>query len=197
MQSKISDKALVKDNSQSHLMISIISIILGSVFIATMAQIAFFLPFTPVPITLQTLGVSILAITLGPTHAFFAVITYLTQATFGLPVIAGGISNPFWFTGPTAGYLIGFAIAAFVTGTLLTKQKRAFILSTLLIFACNELIILTMGSTWLWLVIGHSQAFQMGFIPFIPGALFKIAISTSLYYSFQWSKVSLKQIFSA
>jgi biotin transport system substrate-specific component len=175
----------VSSLTKNQVWMQLISIVLGSVFLGLMAQLAFYLPWTPIPVTLQTLGVSILAIGLGPRQAFLSVLLYLGQATIGLPVIAGGLSNPLWIMGPTAGYLMGFLVASYLTGQLLKKQSSS-LFKTVLIFALNEGIILFIGFVWLAFIFNQNQAFQVGFLPFIPGAVCKALIATSLLHPIRW-----------
>jgi biotin transport system substrate-specific component len=156
-------------------------IILGSVFLGLMAQVAVPIPFTPVPLSLQSLGVSLLAITLGSKRAPLAVVTYLLQATCGLPVLAYGVCKPLWILFPTAGYLISFVIASYVTAALLEKQRSPSHVKTWLILSLNEGIILTIGSLWLTLFVGWNNALALGVIPFLPGALIKITAATTAY----------------
>ncbi|MBA3722251.1 MAG: biotin transporter BioY [Parachlamydiaceae bacterium] len=160
---------------------TLIPVLLGSIFLAVLAQIAIPLPFNLVPITLQTFGVSILAITLGSKKASLSVLTYLIQATCGLPVLAGGISNPFWIIGPKVGYLIGFVIAAYVVGKLIEKQKKSSFLKNFFILSLTEVIILTLGTLGLGFFIGWESAFLMGFLPFVPGAVLKICMTTTSF----------------
>ena len=154
-------------------------VVTGSIFLAIVSQLAVPLPFTPVPMSLQTLGVMLLAMTLGPRKAALAVAGYLTQATMGLPVLAGGIANPFWFLLPRAGYLLSFVAAAYITGTLLEKVKDRGLLKSWLILSLNEATILVGGSLWLGLFVGFDSSLALGVVPFIPGAIAKITLATT------------------
>lgn len=157
---------------------SALKVILGSVFLAIMAQVAIPIPFTPVPVTLQTLGVALLAMTLGPRKAALSVIAYLTQATLGLPVLAGGTSNALWFLAPRAGYLLGFVVSAYVTGTLLQRFKERGLFKSWIILATNEATIMSFGTLWLGLFVGFESSLALGVLPFIPGAIAKITMAT-------------------
>lgn len=163
-----------------------IQVIMGSIFLAVLAQFSIPLPFTPVPLSLQTLGVALLAIGLGPRKAALAVVGYLAQATFGLPVLAGGLADPLWMLTPRAGYLIGFVAAAFVTGSLLKKVKTRGLIKTWLILSLNETTILLLGSLWLAFFVGFDHALAMGVLPFIPGAIAKITLATTSEKPLKW-----------
>jgi biotin transport system substrate-specific component len=166
----------------------LLQVLLGSVFLGLMAQISVPLPFTPVPFSLQTLGVALLAISLGSRKAPLAVMAYLLQATLGFPVIAGGLSKPLWMISPTAGYLIAFVISSFLTAKLLERARSSSWIKTWLAFTVNEVTILLIGSLWLALFVGGSKAFLLGALPFIPGALVKIAVAASSVKPIRWIK---------
>lgn len=163
-------------------------VLLGAIFLGLAAKVSVPLPFTPVPMTLQSLAVALLAVSLGPKKAFFAVCTYLFQATIGMPVIAGGLSNPFWIAGPRAGYLIGFALSSYLTGLSLERIGKVSFLKTCLALSLNEGIILTVGTLWLSLFLGLENAIALGCLPFLPGAAIKISIAASLCKPIQWLK---------
>ena len=175
-------------NILSNSLLSFMQIIVGSAFLGLMAQVAIPLPFTPVPVSLQTLGVCLLALALGSFKAPMAVIVYLLQATIGLPVLAGGVSNPFWLFGPKAGYLIGFVLASYLTAWLFEKQKKPAFFKTCLILSLNESSILLVGFLWLALFVGWQNAFLMGAYPFLPGALVKITIAACSSKPIEWLK---------
>ena len=168
--------------------LALFKVILGSILLAALSQLAIPLPFSPVPITMQTLGVALLTITLGPRLACFSVLTYLAQATIGLPVLAGGFSNPLWMIGPKAGYLIGFAVAPLLVGTLLKKQTHFSFIKTWCILSLNEISILIVGTSWLGFFVGWENTFIMGLAPFIPGALWKITIAAFSFQPIAWIK---------
>ena len=78
----------------------------------------FYLPFTPVPVTMQVLTVIFSAIMLGGPWALTSQLLYISMGLAGFPVFAGFKSGPMVLAGPTAGYIIGFAIAAYFCGFL-------------------------------------------------------------------------------
>lgn len=171
--------------------IQLLWIVLGSALLSIAAQIAFPLPFSPIPISLQTLAVAILAMTLGPVRASLSVVAYLCQASLGLPVTVGGIPNPLWMVGPTAGYLIGFLISSYAIGKLLSNTQYDSFLKLWLKLSINETIILSFGTLWLSFFLGFQEALYIGLIPFIPGALLKITMATSLYRPIGWLKTKI------
>lgn len=155
--------SLVRNYSESRLW-PIFQVLCGSIFMVLAARISLNLPFTPVPLTFQTFAVLLLAMVLGGKKASAAIILYLAQASCGLPVLGGAaMTNPMWIISPTAGYLLGFALAAYSTGMLLEYKKNAFF-SVLLGLVCIYLP----GILWLSTYIGCEQAFKCGVLCFMP-----------------------------
>lgn len=165
-----------------------LQIVLGSLFLALMAQVAFPIPFSLVPVTFQTLGVALLAIALGSQKAPWAVACYLSEASMGFPVLAGGAVNPLWMLGPRSGYLIGFMISAYVISKLLESQKESNFLKNWLCVISGEAVVLGIGWLGLSYYVGFGNAFITGVLPFIPGALVKTFAATSTIKPIAWVK---------
>ena len=89
-----------------------------TLFVAALSQVRIPLPFTPVPLTGQTFAVLLVGAALGAKRGLGALSLYLVLGAFGLPFFAGGASGLAYMTGPTLGYLVGFAAAAALTGFL-------------------------------------------------------------------------------
>ena len=105
---------LIKQNSHSKIIKSLIVIFLGSLILAISAKIK--IPFYPVPMTMQTFVVLFLGISLGYKVALATVGLYLLEGILGLPVFSNSPERGIgltYFTGPTMGYLIGFLFACF------------------------------------------------------------------------------------
>lgn len=99
--------------------------VFAALFAALTAAVAWFkipLPFTPVPITLQTLVVLLSGAMLGPYYGALSMIIYVAVGAMGLPVFAGGSSGIGALLGPTGGYLVSYFIAAFVIGKMLERK---------------------------------------------------------------------------
>uniref|UniRef100_UPI002580E7FB biotin transporter BioY n=2 Tax=Oceanithermus sp. TaxID=2268145 RepID=UPI002580E7FB len=84
----------------------LLTVLAGAGFVALLAQVALPLPFTPVPVTLQTLGVLLVGAALGSRLGAQALGLYLAAGAAGLPVFAGGGAGVGWLAGPTGGYLL-------------------------------------------------------------------------------------------
>ncbi|MGB4271052.1 MAG: biotin transporter BioY [Propionicimonas sp.] len=95
---------------------------LVSVFAALIAAFSLTpaIPVGPlgVPLTLQTLAITVTGLVLGAWRGFLATLLYVVVGLAGLPVLAGGKAGLGVMAGPTAGYLISFPIAAAATGAL-------------------------------------------------------------------------------
>ncbi len=146
-----------------------------SLVVALCAQIAIPLPFTPVPVTLQTLAVLMAGCLLGSVRGTLAVAAYIGEGLVGLPVFAGGASGLSHLLGPTGGYLIGFLAAAFVTGLLSERGFARHWLSTLLVLAAGDIALYIPGVIWLSVYTGTQKALALGLFPFLAGDGLKIA----------------------
>jgi biotin transport system substrate-specific component len=109
--------------SYSDLLLKLTFSIVFAFLMAISANTFIYLPFTPVPVTLQVLTVIFSAIMLGGPWALAGQLLYISMGLAGMPVFAGFIGGPAFFSGPTAGYVIGFAIAAYITGTLFDSSR--------------------------------------------------------------------------
>ena len=82
------------------------------------------MPLVPVPVTLQTFGVMLAGLILGPKRAGLVLLLYVMIALLGLPVLPGGRAGLAVLAGPTAGFLLGMIPGAVVTGWLALVLNR-------------------------------------------------------------------------
>lgn len=140
------------------------------------AQIAFPLPFTPVPVTGQTFAVLLGAIVLGFGRASLGGALYLGLGLAGVP----------WFTwagGPASmGYIVGFVAAAMLVGRIADSGRARSARSVALTMALGNVVIYAFGATVLAVVANMSatQALMAGVVPFLIGDALKIAAATAL-----------------
>jgi biotin transport system substrate-specific component len=155
----------------------LLQVVCGSFFLSLCARIS--IPLDPVPMSLQTFGIFILAITLGGKKSALAALLYLVHATMGFPVLAGGISQPLWMFGIGAGYLLAFPIASYVIGTLSEKRKESSLWTFFSIF-CGQLVILLSGSLFLARFIGFKNSWALGVVPFLFIDSLKLIVTFSI-----------------
>src|SRR3989344_1685669 len=163
--------------------------VFAALFAVLSGGIAWFkmpLPFTPVPITLQTLAVLLSGALLGPYYGALSMLLYIGVGALGLPVFAGGSSGIGVLLGPTGGYLFSYFIAAFVIGKLVEKRTKA---NKELRFAhyavamlAGTLIIYLLGGLQGMLVTGLSvKAIIIGWVvPFIIGDAIKLLLAACI-----------------
>lgn len=138
------------------------------------------LPFTPVPITLQTFFVLAAGIYLGSRDAALSQFGYLALGAVGLPVFAGGGAGPGHLLGATGGYLVAFPIAAAFVGAAL-KPGDSPVRATAVCVAAT-LLVLVLGAAGLaaFLGVGAERAIALGVLPFLPGGALKVAAAVGL-----------------
>jgi biotin transporter BioY len=152
----------------------------GSLFIALAAQLRVALPFSPVPVTGQTFAVLLLAALYGSTRGPATVVSYLALGGLGLPVFAGGTFGVASLVGPTAGYLVGFVVAAFVAGFLSERGWDRQLWSTAVSMCIGNGLIYVAGVLWLSRFVGWPAVLSTGVFPFLVGDGLKIALATVL-----------------
>ena len=92
---------------------NILLILFGTILLAVSSKIQ--VPFWPIPMTMQTFVVLIIAMAYGWKLSLLTLLAYLFEGAVGIPVFAKG-GGLLYLIGPTAGYLYGMAIAAAVIG---------------------------------------------------------------------------------
>lgn len=134
------------------------------------------IPIGPVPIVLQNLFVMLAGLLLGGRWGLISVGVYLLAGAMGLPVFAGGTGGVGKFVGPTGGYLLGFAAAAYLIG-LISENGRGRVAVDVLAMLAGTLVIYAFGVSWLKVVTGmsFSKAVAVGMLPFLIGDAVKIA----------------------
>lgn len=142
-------------------------VILGSLIIAVAAQIQ--VPLFPVPVTLQTLAVVMIAMIGGWQLGLLTVLAYLSEGMLGAPVFAGLASGLPTLLGPVGGYLISFLPAAFVSGYLIEHGFGRYRSTVLLAGVLSFLVIYMLGALGLSFFVGSAQAWQIGVKPFLFG----------------------------
>ena len=154
---------------------------------ALAAQVSIPLPFTPVPLTLQTFAVLAGAAALGAERAVIAQVLYITLAVAGVPVLAGGASGHEVVVGATGGYLIGFVLASYVVGRISSNGASTKSGKTALAFLAGSVLIYTLGAPWLAFTTGNTITWAVvnGVVPFLVGDLIK-AVAAGAVLPLAW-----------
>ncbi len=168
----------------------IVLVVSASLFVALCARVTIPLPFTPVPLTLQNLGVLLVGMMLGSRRGAAALALYLAEGAMGLPVFnpagPGGIAQ---LLGVTGGYLIAYPLVAFVAGWIMERGERTFARAAVAGVAA-EVVLFAGGLSWLaMLTHSISLAVRYGFYWFAFAEVIKVllaaGISTQLRRSFR------------
>jgi biotin transport system substrate-specific component len=140
------------------------------------------LPFSPVPITAQTLAVMLAGSVLKPKSACLSMITFLILGIIGLPIFSGGSCGISAIIGPTGGYLISWPIAALITALIIRRFKPNFLNIFITNIFSGILIVYIIGTVHLSVVanLDLKTALFVGALPFIPGDILKAALSSTI-----------------
>jgi biotin transport system substrate-specific component len=139
-------------------------------------------PFSPVPITLQTMFVLLSGLILGSRGGAAVVGLYLAAGILGLPVFAGGKAGPAMLLGPTGGFMLGFLLAAALCGQARRHGRPSFARDALFCAAGSGVILLA-GSLRLMMLldISLSKALLAGAVPFLPGDAIKCCAAAGIH----------------
>ena len=167
----------------------------GSLLMAGLAQVAVHLPFTPVPITGQTLGVLLIGAAYGPALGAATILLYLAWAIVGLPVFAPSADGSHQtglqvlaLAGTTGGYLWGFLLAAGLVGWLSRRGWDRTIRSSISAMLLGSIVIYAVGVPWLHhalqAILGGpvtwQKTFELGLYPFLIGDTVKLLLAAGL-----------------
>ena len=154
---------------------------LFTALISVLSYITIPLPFSPVPITAQSLAVMAAAVILSTQETALAIATFLFLGIAGVPVFSGGRAGLGVIFGPSGGYLIGFLIGGIII-SILTKNKENFWQVLAGVITGGIIVIHFLGFIWLSQAtgMGLKEAFLSGSLPFIPGDMFKAVLAAYL-----------------
>ncbi|MEX0969529.1 MAG: biotin transporter BioY [Paracoccaceae bacterium] len=158
----------------------------GSAIVALAAQIS--LPMYPVPMTLQTLAILAVGLTLGARLGTLALLAYLAEGAAGLPVFANGGAGMAYMMGPTAGFLAGFVMMAFIAGYASDKGlTRSFIGATLVAIIASVMLYVP-GIAYPAAAMGKTfpELFSGWMLPFLIGDVVK-AVLAALIITGGWA----------
>ena len=150
----------------------------GSLLLAVSAQIE--IPLWPVPITGQTFALYIIAAMFGARLGFYTVLLYLLEGSMGLPVFSGGSFGIITLFGPTGGYLAGMLISVYLMGWYFEQNSQHSFGKTIKILTLGTIFIFLPGLLWLSVITKSALILKAGLFPFLPGAVIKIGIASTL-----------------
>lgn len=183
METAIKHKTLYELSfKQKNIFLDIFMILFSVAFLAAMANIR--IPLWPVPITMQTFGVFVIAFFFGSRKGFLSILAYVLAGIVGFGVFAGFKSGMAAIMGPTGGYIVGFLFAAFFVGLMIEKGYGRDWKSVLLCMLIGNLIIYLFGIIGLRLYFADFtllKILSVGLIPFLIGDALKIIGAVALF----------------
>ena len=168
---------------------SIFLVLSGVIFLSIMSQLIIPLYFTPVPISLGSFGVILIALLYGRKLGTATVLSYVATGSLGAPVFAGFKAGSLF--SPTGGYILGYIAAALILGFLSDKGIAKSYVKTFLSLLLVSVIILTLGALVLMLFVPSKNVFMAGVLPFIPGDMLK-AVAATLLFPRLWKFIKKK-----
>ena len=152
--------------------------LVGSAVLTLSARLS--IPFWPVPLTMQSLAVLLIAAGFGLRLGVATVVLYLLEGAIGLPVFAGtplhGIGLAYMM-GPTGGYLVGFVAAAALVGFFAERGADRSVPKLLGAMTLGHIVLFGFGYAWLAHLLGNELAFTAGVEPFILGTVIKTLLA--------------------
>ena len=139
------------------------------------------MPLTPVPLTVQNLGVLLVGMMLGSRRGFAALVLYLVEGMVGLPVFSptgpGGVAQLFGFTG---GFLLVYPFVAFLAGYVFERGAKSF-LRAAVAGLLAEILLFAGGLTWLY-IFTHSlaKAAYLGLYWFLAAEVIKVMFAAGI-----------------
>ncbi|MFV0294406.1 MAG: biotin transporter BioY [Paracoccus sp. (in: a-proteobacteria)] len=159
------------------LLVNAMLVLSGTVLLAISAQAS--VPMYPVPMTLQTLAISLIGLTYGSRLAAVTLVAYLAEGAIGLPVFANASGGPVHLFGPTAGFLWGFVGMAWLTGWMVERGFDRGFMRLFVAALVPGMLLFVPGAVALKIVTGldWQAALMAGVVPFLLGAVVKSVIA--------------------
>jgi biotin transport system substrate-specific component len=156
-------------------------VLAGTALVGAAAQISVKLPFTPVPITGQTFAVLLVGASLGCVLGTASAMLYLWLGVAGAPIYAHHDSGWSVITSASGGYIVGFVLAAALTGFLAERRWDRRLSSSIGLMLTGNVVIYLVGLPWLAVVLNTNleKTLEYGLYPFIPGDTFKLYLAAA------------------
>ena len=183
MQNKKQAYKVVASKNPSDTMLLLLKTIGGALLVYAGSKIT--IPLQPVPVTLQTFAVLLVAMTYGRGESLAAILAYVGLGVMGAPMFAGGLSGPAVLLGSTGGYIIGFIIASLAIGWLKDGWFKQYLASNNMVTKFLAAVLLAMvgltaifapGVIWLSHLIGLEKSIAFGLLPFVLPEMVKAVI---------------------
>jgi biotin transport system substrate-specific component len=166
-----------------------VALVVGaSLFVALCAHITISLmPLTPIPLTVQNLGVLLVGLLLGSRRGFAALMLYLMEGVIGLPAFSpigtGGFAQ---LLGPTGGFLMVYPFVAFLAGYIFERRSKSF-LRAVTAGVLAEILLFVGGLSWLY-VFTHSltKTAYLGLYWFVAAEVIKVMFAAAI--SARWNR---------
>lgn len=164
---------------------------LFAALVGAFAYVSFPNPLSPVPVTVQVLGVFLAGIFLGPVWGGASMILYLVAGALGAPIFAGGRAGFGVLVGETAGYLFSYPVAAALIGVIVHRTSdlrdptETSVMTLVVAMTAGVIVIYSMGTVGMAVVLSMSlaEAFLLGAAAFVPFELVKIAAAVGIVHS--------------
>ena len=146
--------------------------------ICILGPLALPIPISPVPISLTHFAIYGAVYALGKKKGTLSVLLYLLIGAIGVPVFSGFAGGVGKLAGPTGGYLLGFAILAFVLGSFVDKKPDDWKFQGVGMLLGNGIVYL-FGTLWLMISTGmtFTAALMVGVVPYLVFDIIKAVIA--------------------
>ena len=179
MKQNILNNVIKIKTKENEFLKSIFLVLSGVIFLSIMSQLIIPLYFTPVPISLGSFGVILIALLYGRKLGTATVLSYVVAGSLGAPVFAGFKAGSLF--SPTGGYILGYIAAALILGFLSDKGIAKSYVKTFLSLLLASAVILVLGALVLILFVPSKSVFMIGVLPFLPGDMLKVVAATLLF----------------
>jgi biotin transport system substrate-specific component len=161
------------------LLVDALLVVAGAGLVAACAQISIHLGFTPVPITGQTFAVLLVGAGLGSILGTASLLLYVLLGIAGAPIYTEHKHGWDVFVGSTGGYLVGFIVAAALTGVLAEHGWDRRVSSSVSAMLTGNVVIYVFGLLWLhhYLHINWPKTLEFGLYPFVAGDVIKLYLA--------------------
>jgi biotin transport system substrate-specific component len=170
-----------------------VALVVGaSLVVALCARITIpLMPLTPVPLTVQNMGVLLVGMLLGSRRGFAALALYLVEGAVGLPVFSpigpGGIAQ---LLGPTGGFLMVYPFVAFLAGYIFERGTKSF-LRAAAAGLLAEILLFAGGLGWLYVFTRSlARAAYLGLYWFLAAEVIKIMLAAGI--ANRWGRGAVK-----